>query len=122
MCVECMEQTEVTTIEEPAVSPARLREIDMKIRLKGLERHLLDPETYPVCTRCERAHCASETHDMYNGQCLYCGLNRLEKLLHRTAAAAIAAAHNTRVRPGRRLVVFYCLMHGCFHVGTEPKG
>jgi hypothetical protein len=44
---------------------------------------------------------------------------RPEKLLHRTAAAAIAAAYKTNVRPGRRLVVIFCLIHQSFHVATE---
>src|SRR5580700_9436189 len=41
------------------------------------------------------------------------------KVLHLTAAAAIAAALKTHVRPGRRLVVIFCLIHQSWHVATE---
>jgi hypothetical protein len=102
MCVECMEQTEVATIEEPTTSPELPREVDIAIRLKGLQRHLADPESWPVCTRCEFVHPAGETHAMYNGQCLMCGLNRLEKLYYRLWKARTRKAERKALRALRR--------------------
>jgi hypothetical protein len=81
MCVTCVdESTDLEVLDTEPISRERIAKLDAILRREGLERHRLEPATYPICPRCERAFHATESEPMYNGQCMMCGLNFLERL------------------------------------------
>jgi hypothetical protein len=101
MCVTCVDESVDLQLSERA-TPERMKAIEATVRLESLERHRLTPEKFPICERCNRVYCASETEPMYNGQCLYCGLNRLEKLFFRLWKARGRKAEKKALRRLRR--------------------
>jgi hypothetical protein len=98
MCVTCAD--DVATDIEPVMSWSneQVARVDEMIRLEGLERHRLMPKKYPICTRCERVFHAAETEPMYHGQCLFCGVNRLERLFFKLWKARGRKARRKAIR------------------------
>ena len=104
MCQTC--EIDLVTIESdenasgpgelipPRPSKAQVKAMVKQVHAEALERNRLRAEPWPICSGCDRVVCVSETHEMYGGLCLCCGINRLEKLFFRLWRA--------RTRRGRR--------------------